>query len=401
MRRLPDVVVVSLVSAVTACGPTEGARVLYPQESEAAQHLFDVAFVQQITLADNFVMRPDEFAGVAVDPDREFVYVGSRDGSLLALDERGEVVWSMALGGAISAVPLLTRWPQQNDDELPSMLLVGTDNGELIAIDVDERKIQWRYETDGKIRNPAVVVEGIVYFVNSREQVYALDARTGEWRWQYQQDLSTDFTVHGHAGLTFVPPGDGLDASGMIVSCFDSGRVAALGALTGEALWLATVAPDEGGDFVDCDSTPLVEDGRVVVAGQSTGVYSFALADGALQWTYPVRASSSIVHGRGGDYVGASSLDGLYALDAQGQLRWRTEVDPGVLSTPVVVDDVVFLTHSESGLLAFDAETGSLLAHIELGSGMSSSPVFDPVRRQLFATTNRGTLLALSLVAAE
>jgi len=86
-----------------------------------------------------------------------------------------------------------------------AVLLVGTDNGALIALDLDSHQELWRYQTDGKVRTPPVVTQGIAYFVNSRDQVFALDIRTGVWRWQYEQELQTDFTIHGHAGLTFVP----------------------------------------------------------------------------------------------------------------------------------------------------------------------------------------------------
>lgn len=389
---------------LVACTPAERVVSMHPQGSEAARHLVRIDFAQTVTALDNFVRRPDEFAAVAVDHARSRLYVGSREGSLLALDRtEGDVLWEIELGGAVSSRPVLVE-PDGDDPKSPT-LLVGTDNGELIAIDLETREPRWRYRTDGKIRNEALVREGVVYFANSRDQVFALDVRTGEWRWQYEQEFQTDFTIHGRAGLTYLAAHagqEGLAAGepGVLFTGFDNGKVAAIGAGSGEALWLSSVAPAEGGDFIDCDSTPLVLADRqeVVVSGQSTGVHALALQDGSVRWKFPVRGAGSVVEGPSGELLVSSSLEGVFALERDGHLRWRSQVDPGVLSTPVHVGDALYVTHSERGWLAFDTGTGEFLAQIDIGSGMSSVPIYDPVDHRFYVTSNRGVLLALSLV---
>src|SRR5690606_29962636 len=120
---------------------------------------------QRITVPDNFVLRPDEFAAVTVDHGRGLIYAGSREGTLLALDHgSGKVVWEQDMGGAVSGRPTIADLP--GDDPRPkSVLLVGTDNGELVSIDLDTHEVRWRYQTAGKVRNEPVVHEGVVYFV--------------------------------------------------------------------------------------------------------------------------------------------------------------------------------------------------------------------------------------------
>lgn len=383
-----------------ACAPQEKVIVVHPGGGDAARALFRVGMIRQITLPDNFVLRPDEFAAVGVDHSREVIYVGSRDGTLLALDHMtGDVVWEMQMNGAVSSRPALADLPGDEPRE-DAVLLVGTDNGAMVAIDPDDQEVLWRYQTDGKIRNEPVTQEGVVYFVNSRDQVFALDVRTGDWRWQYEQELQSEFTIHGHAGLTFVPPPEedaAAGRAGTLYTGFDNGKVVAIGAGSGEALWITSVAPPGGGQFSDCDSTPLVDldRGELVVTGQQTGVFALSVEDGSVKWSFPVRGAGSVARGRGSDLVAASSLEGVFALTDEGLLVWRTQTDPGVLSAPVLVGDVVYATHSSSGLLAFDAETGAHLARIDPGSGMSSVPVYDPIAERFYATTNRGLLLTL------
>lgn len=404
MRRGSLCLALGLAFVGAACGPTGRLEVMHPQGSDAARAVFRVAMTQQITVPDNFIMHPDEMGAVVADHPRDLLYVGSREGTLLALDMlSGEVLWELPLGGAVASTPVMVDLPTEGagseSDDAKGVLLVGTDNGEEIAVDLETREELWRYGTDGKIRRPPVVAEGVVHIANSRDQVFGLDLRTGAWRWQYEQPLQTGFTVSGYAGLAYQASTDGA-RPGVLYTGFGNGKVAALDAGSGEALWLASVAPAQGGDFSDCDSTPLLDvaAGRVYVAGQQTGVASLSLEDGTEQWRFDVRAAGDLVWGAGTDMIGASSLEGVFSLDRDGQLLWRTQVDPGVLSRPLVVEDTVYVAHNESGLLALDRGTGELLARIDPGSGVSSPPVFDPTLARVYATSNRGVLYGLQLV---
>ncbi len=402
MSRL---LLVACVALSVGCGPTGRIEVIHADGSDAARAVFRVAMTQQITVPDNFIMRPDEFGTVAVDHPRQLLYVGSREGTLMALDMlSGEFLWELPLGGAVASSPVLVDLPrdgelapQSSDPNAPKdLLLVGTDNGDEIALDLNTREERWRYSTDGKVRREPVFAEGVAYVSNSRDQVFGLDLRTGAWRWQYEQPLQPGFTVAGSAGLVYRPGSEG----GRLYTGFGNGKVAALDAGSGEALWLASVAPAQGGDFADCDSTPLLDEagGRLYVAGQQTGVFALDIEDGSTLWRFDVRAVGDLAWVSDTDLVGASSLEGVFSLDRSGQLLWRTQVDPGVLSSPLVIEDTIYVAHNESGLLALDRATGELLARIDPGSGISSAPSFDPVLQRVYATSNRGVLYGLQLV---
>jgi len=379
---------------VAACGARDEVELIHPRQDDGARAVMAVDYDVMLGPADNFVLRPDEFGGVAVDPSRGVLYAGSREGFLSALElQDGSVRWEQELGGAVSGLPVVVG--AEDEDGL---LLVGTDNGVMHAFGLADHESRWSYETPGRIRNPPVVHEGVVFFVNSRDQVYALELRSGEWRWQYEQELQTDFTVYGHAGLTFVPSTEEGVELGTLYTCFGNGKAVALAAGSGQALWIASVAPPEGGDFIDCDSTPLVDPstGTVYVTGQSTGIFALQGDTGDELWRFAMRGAGSLGFTLDGALVGSSSLEGVFVLENDGsQLRWRSRTDPGVLSAPLVVGDTVFVTHSEIGLLAFDLETGEMVAQLRSGSGMASVPVYDPDRQRLFTISNRGMLIVL------
>ncbi|MEZ4450086.1 MAG: PQQ-binding-like beta-propeller repeat protein [Nannocystaceae bacterium] len=393
MRRSHGRGALAAAVLLAACGPAEPAPIVYPTTTDAPRGVLRVDFFSPITALDNTVLRPDEWASVATDPARGLVFAGSRDGTLVALEaESGAFAWEYRFTGALAGEPL----PVEIGGE--PALLVSTTNGALVALDLKTRQPRWTYETQGELRNRPLVVGDVVYFANTRDQVFALDVRTGTWRWQYEQPFQKDFTVHGRAGLAFI--GDHDDESvpegGMILTGFDSGRVAAIGASAGESLWVVSVAPPEGGNFVDADGTPWIdrEAGEVVVTGQATGVHGLALADGAQRWFRPVRGAGSVVGGPGGALVFGSSLEGAFVIERGGRQRWRQQQDPGVLSTPVILNETVVFGHSERGLIAYDLITGELLAQLDLGSGISGQPVYDSVFHRFYAVSNRGVLMA-------
>lgn len=378
--------------ALAACAGGDARTVLpHPAETPGARTNLEVARVQQVTLTDYGVLHPDEFAGVAPDPARRLVYVGTRGGTLLALSmETGEVAWEQQFPGAISSVPVIA------DDG--ALMLLGTDNGDLLAIELETRKTRWSYATLGTIRNTPLVVGPTVHVVNSRDQVFALDLATGAWRWQYDQPYPIEFTVHGHAGLSHVPP-EG-DSPGALFTGFSNGKVAAVRLDTGEPLWVAGVAPPGGGDFVDADGTPLIlrDRGEVVVTGQSTGVHGLALADGGARWHVPLRGAGSVVAGPRGLMIVASALEGVFALEQGGRVRWRQQLDPGFVQTPLIVGDIAFVAHSDTGLLAYDVETGEFLGNLDTGSGISGPPVLDPEFSRLYTLSNRGMLIVFRVL---
>ena len=389
-RSLPALTCALTCALTIACGSDERRVAVYPEVSDGAQVNLTPALITQVTLPDNFVLRPDEFAGVVADPPRRLIYVGNRAGALMALHmEDGSVAWEVNFPGAISSEGVLA--------EDGALLLLGTDNGDLVAFDLETKKPRWTYETQGMIRNAPVVVDGVVYIVNSRDQVFALDLRSGAWRWQYDQPYPTDFTVHGHAGLSYLATEEG-EGAGTLFTGFSNGKVAAIGAASGEALWIASVAPD-GGDFADADATPLVlaERGEVVVAGQNTGVYGLGLADGSQRWFHAVRGAGSVVRGPRGLMAFSSALEGIFVLEHGGRVRWRQQTNPGFVSAPLIVGDVVFVTHAEDGLLAYDVETGEYLGGLDPGSGMSGPPVVDPVFERFYVLTNRGALVSFRM----
>lgn len=407
----------------TACGPTERTVLLHQPVEEGARAIWAVDFIHEFTIPENFRYRTDEYGAAAADPARGLVYVGSRDGSLLAIDDdRGRFVWELDLGGGVSSMPILVvvelerglgriAGPQDRAD----WLIVGTDDGALVVVDLETQAVVWRYRTSGVIRNQAVIGEGLVYFANSRDELFAVDLRSGEWVWAFSGAFQKDFTVFGRAGLAYLPPdavvsgeslamGMGSMGSGVLFTGFADGKVVALDAGSGSPKWSQPLAPLEGdGLFVDVDTTPLLypERGELIVANQSSGLFALSIEDGGRRWNRPIRAVGSLAKAPGGLIMAASSLEGLFGIEQDGRVRWHQQLDPGAIAAPLVVGPTTVVAHSDFGLLAFQTADGQVLARFFNGSGSSGPPVFDPTLGRVYATSNRGQLYALRMLSGR
>ncbi len=111
-------------------------------------------------------------------------------------------------------------------------------------------------------------------------------------------------------------------------------------------------------------ATPLVSDGRLVVAALEDGrVVGLDAASGKTLWTVPLSTAPFAAPVIAGDRVYIAQREGrvtvLTALD--GKEAWQSRFVAGSFqASPVVVDGVVY-TYSTDGLFAFDAETGRIL----------------------------------------
>jgi outer membrane protein assembly factor BamB len=391
------------------CGPVERTILIYEPDGAGARSIWSVDFVREYTVPENYRYRTEEYGSAVADPSRGLVYMGSRDGTLVAFDDReGEFVWELEIGGGLSSIPILAVVDleqgvahQAGPGERPDWMLTGTDDGALVAIDLEAHEVRWRYRTNGLIRTPAVIGDGVVHFANSRDQILTVDLRGGEWVWEFDGEFQKDFTVYGRAGLAYQPPSNPTAGdTGVLFTGFADGKVMAIDAASGAPKWTESLAPLEGeGLFVDVDTTPVLapERGQLLVANQASGVFALSQADGARVWNTKIRAVGSLAPAPGGVVLAASSLEGLYALEDDGRVRWYQQLDPGALATPLVVGTTVFIAHSDAGLLAYATIDGELLGWFFNGSGSSGQPSFDPVLGRVYASSDRGQLYALRL----
>lgn len=108
------------------------------------------------------------WATPAIDDTCSCLFVSSMDHKLYSLDANtGEIRWMTGdLGGAIVSTPTFME---------NGTVFVGTFASELVALGADDGAILWRYKTDGFVWTQPNLVDGVLYFGDSKGKLYAVD----------------------------------------------------------------------------------------------------------------------------------------------------------------------------------------------------------------------------------
>jgi len=112
------------------------------------------------------------------------------------------------------------------------------------------------------------------------------------------------------------------------------------------------------------------------VGSNDNNVYALNTADGSLVWKYPtgnvVISSPAVVNGI--VYIGSYDSN-IYALDAfTGALIWNYTTGSAVASSPAVADDLVYVGSNDDNIYALDAATGAVVWNYTTGGDVASSP---------------------------
>ena len=316
--------------------------------------------------------RPEEFAGAEVSPDGETVWIGSSAKVLWALSKKtGTSLWKKDLPAPILAPPLYVA-PRQR-------LYLGLADGCLYAIKTKNAEIDWKYCAKGLIYRRPAYRHGVVYFTNTQNYLYAIDAETGKWRWSYDRALPEGFGIQGHAGP--LVEGDRLYTG------FADGYLVSLDARSGDVHWSRSLKGDAA-EYVDVDSTPVLHDGVVYASSQAGGVHALTADMGALKWQYKTRGATGVA--LSGDRVYfVSARKGIHCLTLEGKLVWRQDLDAGPVTKPWIHKDLVIFNTGRKGTYFINKKTGEYINRFNPGFGASAPITFDDDHFFLF--DNGGT----------
>ncbi|SER28128.1 outer membrane protein assembly factor BamB family protein [Natrinema salaciae] len=257
---------------------------------------------------------------------------------------------------------------------------VGSNDGNLYALDTRTGEIEWSFEAESKVLSSPTVADGTVYVGDDEGFVHAIDAADGTERWSF--DSEKEF------GEVFSSPTvvDGTVYVGAYDSIWDEDTLYALDAETGSEQW----SFDTGGDVY---SSPTVVDGTVYIGSNDNNVYAIDADDGTEEWRFEtghfVRSAPTVVDGT--VYVG--SYDGsLYALDAaSGAETWSFDTGDDVYASPTVADGTVYIRSDD--VYAVDAADGDAEWSAGAGSWGGSSPTISG--GTVYVGSDDGNLYAL------
>jgi outer membrane protein assembly factor BamB len=326
-----------------------------------------------------FQPQPEECASGALAGDK--LVIGSRGGAIVGIRvSDGHVDWATSASGGIDG--------DARFDAVRGQVYVGADDGSFYAMDPSDGRVRWTYHAKGAIDRQAEFGGDAVYVGTAADRVISLDAGTGKWRWQYERETPDGFTIHGYAGPR-------LRGNQLLVG-FADGYLVSLQIATGEVTWARSLAAASD-QFVDVDSTPILDHDTIYAASYSGGVYGLEAKDGAVRWRLGTEGAGplSLIGGR---LYFVAPRQGLHAISTDGQILWRQGLsEAGDLTAPQSLGRYLIFSGSRGGLFIVDAANGDLLEIFNPGQGMCAGATLDPNNRRLYVLSNGGTLYALDV----
>ncbi len=210
-------------------------------------------------------------------------------------------------------------------------------------------------------QSPPIVNNGVMFITTPKNQVLALDAKSGEILWRYRRELPEDlFQLH--------PTNRGIALYGdkVFLATVDA-HLLALNAKTGEVVWDQTVENYLTGYYMTL--APLVARGKVMVgvSGGELGIRGFIQAfdaeTGKPVWkTHTVPGPGEKGHDTwpGETWkTGAVSIWVTGTYDPQLNLAYWGTGNPGPFLSEVRRGDNLYA----NSVIALDADTGEIKAH--------------------------------------
>jgi outer membrane protein assembly factor BamB/tRNA A-37 threonylcarbamoyl transferase component Bud32 len=212
----------------------------------------------------------------------------------------------------------------------------------------------WTFQCEDEIRGTATYHDGIVYIGAYDNNLYALNAATGEFLWKHATD----------GGVVSKP----AVYENTIIFGSEDHRLYVVSARTGYIQW--TYYADG-----PIRSSPTIKDRHIFIGSDDDHLHIVNASSGrrALKFSAgaPIR-STPLVH-QDLIYFGAESGD-FYCIDFQGKMKWQTRAKRAITSSPVIVEDVVYFGSMDGTFYAVEAKTGWVIWRFRLGRGTISTP---------------------------
>ncbi len=272
------------------------------------------------------------------------------------------------------------------------LVLLGTTNGEVVALDASDGSERWRTELGSEVVAPPVARRDSVFVRTIDGRLLALDVANGDKVWSFDNQVPI-LTLRGTS-----PP---VVDDDIVYAGFANGKVSAVRSGNGEPIWEHRVMLPEGRSelerMVDADTRPLVSGGAVFVGAYQGRVKSLSRRDGRPRWEQEISTFLNLAEGYGQVYA-IDAEDVITAIDQQsGEVVWTQEdFKRRKLTAPTAFSNYVVFGDEEGYLHVIAQRDGRHLGRRKIdGKGLRSAPLV--ADGTLYVLGNSGRLQAVEL----
>jgi outer membrane protein assembly factor BamB/tRNA A-37 threonylcarbamoyl transferase component Bud32 len=238
-------------------------------------------------------------------------------------------------------------------------VFIGSYDHNIYKLNLADGKFIWKFPAKGGIVSTPAFDGNLVYFGSEDRNIYAVDTTTGKKAWEYE----THAPVRGSAIIKHEHVFIGSDDCNLY----------AISAVSGLPAWKAEA-------MTAIRARPVVTEDRVIFVGMDGEMLCVDMG-GMSKWRF--NAKRGVI---GHPYLDQSegilfftSMDStLYALDARtGWAIWRYRMEKGSVSSPIVLNDRVFMGSADGNIYCINKNNGRLNWSYQTDAQVSGSPITD------------------------
>jgi serine/threonine protein kinase len=219
----------------------------------------------------------------------------------------------------------------------------------------------WSFECEDEIRGTPIIVDEVLYIGCYDNNLYALDAKTGEFNWKFATE----------GGIPSRPAADGE----LVYVASEDTRLYAVTAERGALAWTYYA----GGPI---RSNPVNYEGHIFVGSDDARLHVINMYNGQKSWTSeaagPIRSTPLVQDER--VYFGCESSD-FYCLDFKGEMKWRfSKAKRAITSSAILVEGMLIFGSKDWSLYAVEAEAGWQVWKFRMGGATISTPAYSEGR---------------------
>ncbi len=322
-------------------------------------------------------------ASLPIFVDDAYYYWIDSSGILYALDAtNGKQVWTVDTGNAASSAVAGRE----------DLLLLGTRDAEVVAIDKESGQIRWRGEVSSEVLSPPQLAKGIVVVHCADGRLFGLDAVDGRELWRFESKVPL-LTLRGTSTPVIVDE--------FVIVGLANGKLVALKLWDGKPRWEVEIAAPRGRSelerMVDVDAVPVVVDNVIYTVSYRGRAAAVRLTTGRVIWSRELSSSVGMAADEDKLYI-TDDAGALWALNrGNGSVMWKQEdLVAREITAPTIYRDQLLVGDLEGYLHWLDKETG----HIVHRSRSDATPIdVAPVvaNDKVYLTSRGGILDTLEL----
>ena len=269
--------------------------------------------------------------------------------------------------------------------------------GQVFAINKADGNILWNKNIKAPIRI-APSVDGDLVIVQTLDNgIYALNINNGNELWKDKLEEESTTMIGGGAPAY-------SQAKDLVLSVFSNGQAQAYKASTGTPLWSEWIIPSSStesmSDITTVKANPIIDENTAYIVGYNGPMIAIDIRTGAKIWQREISASSQPWLAGNFLFVLTDDSDLVAINKHDGKIVWTTiipyanEDDKlGVFTSgPILANDALLVTSSNGKLFSVSPYNGRIMGVAEIEEGVETTPVM--VNETLLLTTNNAEITA-------